>query len=265
VFVRVGSTAFSAVVSPLEPETSIHTGRTLARASVTFEVRTPGRQDEVAGVLSGSGASITIIDDGNEMAVDVLQHTMGQAMAESRWLHRVAVRQHEDLSPTCLVMDGIEYVPERYSETARSGGIIATFAVVLTGPPAGPEAHLRTIGDGGYFDLVRRGIDDRLRRMRCGRCRWELHEDRRVYHLNLIEACVDEADPLFGFMRPELDNLLDSCAHQQIVVQSLIDRLRGLGVLSDDQVASVLADAERAAAAHRWDLRRLVPLAASER
>jgi hypothetical protein len=112
---------------------------------------------------------------------------------ESGGLHSygLILREAEDLSLEALLIDSMEVHPYEYREQILEDGL--TIWAKMVGTHADVTRINRLIRTRASFPVIRRGIQDRPRRMRLGVAEWSEYEDRIKYRLVLVDHEIGEA------------------------------------------------------------------------
>lgn len=113
------------------------------------------------------------------------------SIRDDQYTYEVTLRQVESFEIESLVIHDLELRPYRYQENVRDGEIDIIKAMVRV---AGDDLRrlAKRIEEGGYFNVIRRGINDEPIQVRFGLCGWSEHDAERKYSLIIVPRSYDQ-------------------------------------------------------------------------
>src|SRR5690554_5998666 len=172
-------------------ERSPHTGRELTELHGWVTTDDAEVHRWMTSALRGFGEAAVRSVDGDGERTGRWQVSWN-SYAENHGVHTYSLilREAEELTLECLVLDSIELQPYEYSEAIVGGGL--TIWAKVVGTQSDVLRIVRLIRTRPTFDVLRRGINDPPREMRLGVAEWSRYEDRVKYRLVLVEEGVGE-------------------------------------------------------------------------
>ena len=173
---KAGELGMRARVQSRTAATSPFTGKELAQLEVFFTAH-ENQQDEVREALSQPAALLA--DGQGELStpVDVALHqtnysyTVGNPVQSYTWL----LTEKEELSLETLHVAGMSFQPYQYSERIDDGALIIDARVEVD-----KETRIKIRDLKPYFQVLREGISEKPRSMRCGQLIWSSVEDDKL-------------------------------------------------------------------------------------
>ena len=176
------------------------------------------------------------------------------------WHHTVEVEDAENVNPTEIVLDGLTLRPYKFVERAEDEGV--TIQVRVKVDRAGREELEKRLkaddrAPGGYFDVVRRGVQETPRLMRFGGCTWSEDGSETKYDLTLVEQAVDANRVPFPEFYREIPNMRSEIALARNLMAELLDTLVESGSLSAEQRSAIEDRAKAGLWTRHWALFKL--------
>jgi hypothetical protein len=183
--------------------------------------------------------------DGLVRSVDAAGDTSGRwqlswnSYGETGGVHTygLILREAEDLSLECLVIDNMELYPYEYREEVLEEGL--TIWAKIVGTHADVTRVNRLIRTRTSFPVIRRGIQMEPREMGLGVAEWSEYEDRIKYRLVLVDREIGEGmraalnriqeqntRAALGYYANLVDRLTDLLVERQILSKAELDRIR---------------------------------------
>ena len=144
--------------------------------------------------------------------------------------------EKENLTLTTLVIDGVDFAPVRYEE--RASGSIVSIDVQVVADAAARERLNALIDMGGYFPVVRRGINESALEMRFGLCMWSEHGDTWKFLLTLVDKRRDDRDGPTGSYAAFMANQRESLVFRAAYVDEITALMVKKGLVSEDEITA---------------------------
>jgi hypothetical protein len=234
-------------VEILEEETkrSARSDRDLLRLVVEFSMK--GDANDALKAVLHRGEAARVFDDESGVAFVPRQRMSSNTSGSATWTYHLELEEAEDdLHLEALVVDGLDLRPYHFDERADEGGLHINAWVRCDHRLSGEiESRLRR-HYGGYFTVVRRGIEGAGREMRFGQCTWSSDGPEIKHHLLLVERVYDDRSMGLpgGLLEPMFSNVSGTSAMTRELVEALLARLATLGVLTERDVAGIRTTAE---------------------
>ena len=160
--------------------------------------------------------------------------------SDSRYFYTLTLREVETLNIEVLVLGDLEIHPYQYMEDSLEG-LKIDGKVELSEEDS--EKFLQLQSKGGYFPVIRRGIQEEAREMRFGAVYWSSGNGTVKYAFVLVEKTpADEASSLpLGQLEPKVRSYL---AFEVALRKGLIELLQEKGIISSEEVTGLKEKAE---------------------
>lgn len=150
----------------------------------------------------------------------------------SRYSYTVEIREIEPLDIQELIVDQVHLQPYRYKEDAQDG---LRIDVKVELSKDDNEQFLKIWANGGYFSVIRRGIQDEPREMRFGSVYWSEHVEKFKYDFVLVERTTADEAPRHPWDLPGA-NARVYLAFEIALRRNLFDLLLKKGIISDEEI-----------------------------
>lgn len=159
----------------------------------------------------------------------------------ARYQYIVDLQEAEMFNVETLVLRDIEVHPYDYKERLE-GGLRIDAKIKLSLEMK--ERFLDLLKGGGYFPVIRRGIQAEPREMRFGAVYWSAHEDVTKYDLVLVERTPADEAPTTPWDLPG-ESARAYLAFEIALRRELFALLKDKGVLSEEEIANLRERAEQ--------------------
>jgi hypothetical protein len=221
---------------------SAHTGRELPELHAWVSTADPETHRWLTMALRRIGDGVARARD-PETGLPARWQISWNSYGESRGVHSytLILREAEELTLECLLLDGHEVHPYEYRESVVGGGL--TLWAKMVGTRGDVTRISRLIRTRSTFPVVRQGIQDEPREMRLGVAEWSEYEDRIKYRLVLLDREITDTTRA-DLVRIEEENTRAALGYYANLVERLVDLLVSRGVVEDAEIAA-LRDAAR--------------------
>src|SRR6185437_2825340 len=234
---KAGDSKFTAELTSKGTYVSPATEKTLLRLSVEFNTTNEQQRDKIHTFIALGKRVETVADTGSttQWRIGENSHsfTSGSPITRFRW----ELLQVQELNLEQLIIDGWKLSPYKYDEEFDSKGVLkASARVELT-----KEEYERLQALPTYFQVIRKGINDKAREMRLGQILWSEKGGRLKIGFHLVDRSLDESgETAIRFLiDPEATNLVRSVAESLVRFSNLADLLVSKGILSASEIEQV--------------------------
>jgi hypothetical protein len=213
------------------------TDRHLATVRVQFQTGVPKEKQLLEEFLKSGGVVETDWAKPTVQRWHMGEHTSSYFNNSPETTYTWQLLAHEDIKIDSLKIDGWELTPYRYKEEFDQKNVLTAHArVELTEPD---EKRLRALP--AYFQVVRKGINEKPREMRFGQILWSQRDEGGSYRMKLIlvDKALDEHGAAHGFMEPQISNVVAEAAIVRLRLKALLEKLESKGVLSAEEGTAV--------------------------
>jgi hypothetical protein len=174
------------------------------------------------------------------------------AESNPEYYHEIQIDEQEELKLENLSINSLTLSPYFYEEEFDCDDLSIRSRVMVT-----PEqdARLRMLmKEGGFFQIVRHGINDEPREMRFSNTiLWSRHGNRFKYEVILVDKSYDERDrPLAMLFQPQMSRMQSAVAAQVEMVEAILETMVTRKYLTEGDVAEI----RKKAAERVWDRKR---------
>ena len=219
------------------------TDHELATVRVQFQTGVPKEKRMIEDFLKSGGVVQTDWATPAVQRWHMGEHTSSYFDDSTVTTYTWQLLAHEDIKLERLVIDGWETIPYKYSEEFDQKSVLTAYARVEF--TEADEMRLRALPL--YFQVVRKGINDKPREMRLGQILWSQKNDGGNFRMELIlvDRALDDNGPAHGFMEPQISNVVAEAAIVRLRLKTLLEKLESKGVLSAEEATAIrVVDAE---------------------
>jgi hypothetical protein len=235
----------------LEPEQSLHTGRSIRRARISFRVPegdTPAITEAFGKARDAADALVE--PDGARWLVT--SNSYSYTNNERLHRHTAELREVEVIQAERLEFLGLSLAPAHYEEKAEDEGIVITARFDLDGDEDERlEREIQAERDDPYFEVRRRGVNDEPIRMRFGRCLWQETERGRNHLIWLVSELGDTTERQRRLLlEPEFGHITRKTLVAEATIEELLNALAASGALPETTADAIRERAVESAQAN---------------
>ncbi|MCG1013218.1 hypothetical protein ODU73_001825 [Thermoclostridium stercorarium] len=223
-----------------EPKLSVHTGKQLETLSFNLQIRGKTLNDafnnklhEVknGGIFSTDNNGVNIKE--YKLVNHSYSYTGNYTDENTIYTYTLYLEEIEKLKIDSLVIAGVEVVPYEFTET-YDNAIIIQAKIKLSKKDA--EKLDKATNGNKYFDVIRKGISDEVKKMRFGKIIWSENDGYIKKDIVLVEDIYDnEESPISKFFQPEFSNIMDILSYVKNLNDELLKLLVSKGQLSTEE------------------------------
>jgi hypothetical protein len=217
---------------------SNHTGAKLRKLKIQFAVTGEEANEAVLAIKTSGETIAAAIANEPAKSWKVVGDSYSYREGSPIYRHAWDLQEKEDLHIEKLILNGVEFVPYAYKEAFDEDQILTITAKVSLNPD-----ELRQIRDlmkdGGYFTVLRLGINSEGREMRFGRCLWSQHGDLVKHEIYLLDRAVDEDHKSGKILQPELNHIQRKLAILEGLSNELLSVLSEKGILTNEEIQRI--------------------------
>jgi hypothetical protein len=231
---KAADLVLNAEVMQVGSSESHSTGKPLQQIRVEFTVGSERERLSVQDFMSTSApVEFTINGQPKQWRIgkNSTSFTVGQQSTHFVW----ELLEVENLILAALVLDGLEFNPEKYKEQFDSNEIMTASCIVELSQDEEERLHALP----KYFEVIRKGINENPRSMRFGQLLWAKKREKSRIQLFLVDKAYDEQKNGHGLDEPRSTNVAKSAALSASRFSALIALLVGKGVLSAEEAERI--------------------------
>jgi len=254
-------------VSYGEPKLSVHTGKQLETLSFSMQIRGKTLKEAFnnklhkvkdGGIFSTDNNGINIKE--YKLVNHSYSYTGNYSDEDTIYTYTLYLEEIEKLKIDSLVIAGVEVIPYEFTETYDNAIIIQ--AKIKLSKEDAEKLDMATKGN-KYFDVIRKGISDEVKKMRFGKIIWSENDGfisisdevkkmrfgKIIWSENdgfikkdivLVEDTYDNKEsPLSKFLQPEFSNIMDMLSYIKNLNDELLKLLISKGQLSAEELEQI--------------------------
>lgn len=231
-------------VSYGEPKLSVHTGKQLETLSFSLQVRGKTLKEDFnnklhkvkdGGIFSTDNNGINIKE--YKLVNHSYSYTENYSDEDTIYTYTLYLEEIERLKIDSLVIAGVEVTPYEFTEK-YDDAIIIQAKIKLSKEDA--EKLDMATKENKYFDVIRKGISDEVKKMRFGKVIWSENDGYIKKDIVLVEDIYDNKEsPLSKFFQPEFSNIMDMLSYNKNLNDELLKLLISRGQLSAEELEQI--------------------------
>lgn len=231
-------------VSYGEPKLSVHTGKQLETLSFSMQIRGKTLKEAFnnklhkvkdGGIFSTDNNGINIKE--YKLVNHSYSYTGNYSDEDTIYIYTLYLEEIEKLKIDSLVIAGVEVIPYEFTETYDNAIIIQ--AKIKLSKEDAEKLDMATKGN-KYFDVIRKGISDEVKKMRFGKIIWSENDGFIKKDIVLVEDIYDNKEsPLSKFLQPEFSNIMDMLSYIKNLNDELLKLLISKGQLSAEELEQI--------------------------
>lgn len=231
-------------VSYDEPKLSVHTGKQLETLSFSLQVRGKTLKEAFnnklhkvkdGGIFSTDNNGINIKE--YKLVNHSYSYTRDYSDEDTIYTYTLYLEEIERLKIDSLVIAGVEVTPYEFTEK-YDDAIIIQAKIKLSKEDA--EKLDMATKENKYFDVIRKGISDEVKKMRFGKVIWSENDGYIKKDIVLVEDIYDNKEShLSKFFQPEFSNIMDILSYIKNLNDELLKLLISKGQLSAEELEQI--------------------------
>ncbi|NMM61190.1 hypothetical protein HBE96_00415 [Clostridium sp. P21] len=224
---------------------SRHTGNLLLRFSCNINLKGDDLQNRFNKFINSKKCINEVDNEKNILRTFKIvnsSYSYIQNNEPTLYKYTIQLEENEELKIDTLVIEGQDIKPYYYEEQVDKDSIIISTKIKITDDELSKLKE--SVKGKQYFDVVRKGIDDKPIQMRYGKVLWSQHNSFTKQYITLVEKSYDmnNTDNFKGMYYPEFNNMQEILIYSSEYLENLTNLLIEKNILSETEVEKVKSD-----------------------